>query len=50
MLFIGHKVIDPINNIVIYSLYFIVKGNAYFQLEVGDNENLTFFHSSFQTL
>lgn len=47
MLFTGHKVIGPINNIVIYCLYFIFKGSAYFQLDVGDNKDVTFFPSKF---
>ena len=42
MLFIGHKVKGPVNNIVIRCLYFIFKGNTYFQLEVDDNKGVTF--------
>lgn len=50
MLFTGHKVTGPINNIVIDCLYFICKGNAYFQLEVGDNNDVPFFPFKFPDL
>lgn len=43
MLFIGHKVPGPVNNIVISCLHFIFKGDAYFQLEVVDNKHVAFF-------
>ena len=50
MTFVGDQFMGIVTLTVVCCLYFIIEGNAKFQLEVSENKDLNFFPSEFMNL